>query len=55
MATGIEHRAIDTLSQGYDYFEDLPNWAIYAGKEQRAYYNRGDKTEGGEKIGRAHV
>ena len=50
MATGIEHRGIDTILQSYDYNEDLPNWAIYANKDQRAYYNAGNKDQGALKL-----
>lgn len=49
MATGIEHRSVDSVMQAYDYFEK-PNFAIYQGKDQRTYYDGGNQDEGAEKL-----
>jgi len=49
MAINIEHRDKDTLFQAFDYF-DMPNFAIYAGKDQRTFYNGGDQAEAEQKL-----
>lgn len=42
---GIEHNGIETVLQAYRHWEQ-PNYAIYAGKEQRDSYEGGNMEEG---------